>query len=93
MIRARRITMRRDMAHRQETHTVISGTFIMKHDGGERKELRPGSFNYMPAKLVQRGWSSPMKAIWSSSRSMPMGFQLGGCPPKSVEARQPSKAR
>src|SRR5258705_1424272 len=33
-----------------ETHTVIYGTWIMKHDGGEREELRPGSFNYMPSK-------------------------------------------
>ena len=27
-----------------ETHTVVSGTFIMDHDG-KREELGPGSFN------------------------------------------------
>ena len=42
-----------------ETHTVISGTFIMEHDGGKREELGPGSFNYMPSKMVHQGWTKP----------------------------------
>ena len=34
-----------------ETHTVVSGTFIMKDEGGKVEVLGPGSFNYMPAKM------------------------------------------
>src|SRR5256885_13794992 len=40
-----------------ETHTVIYGTWIMKHDGGEKeKELGPGGYNYMPSKMVHEAW-------------------------------------
>jgi hypothetical protein len=36
-----------------ETHMVLSGTFIMKHDGSEELQtLGPGSFNYMPSKMI-----------------------------------------
>jgi mannose-6-phosphate isomerase-like protein (cupin superfamily) len=43
-----------------ETHTVIYGTWTMKHDGGEKeKELGPGGFNYMPGKVVHEGWAGP----------------------------------
>ena len=42
-----------------ETHTVISGTFIMEHDGGQREELGPGSFNYMPSRMVHQAWTKP----------------------------------
>jgi len=42
-----------------ETHTVVSGTFIMQHKPGERHELGPGSFNYVPSKAVHEGWTKP----------------------------------
>ncbi|MGC2223892.1 MAG: cupin domain-containing protein [Methylocella sp.] len=42
-----------------ETHTVISGSFIMQHDGGAREELGPGSYNRMPSKMVHEAWSKP----------------------------------
>ena len=43
-----------------ETHMVVSGTFIMKHDGSEELQtLGPGSFNYMPAKMIHDAWSPP----------------------------------
>ncbi len=43
-----------------ETHTVIYGTWVMKHDGGEKeKELGPGGYNYMPSKMVHEGWVGP----------------------------------
>jgi quercetin dioxygenase-like cupin family protein len=42
-----------------ETHTVISGTFIMQHSGGPREELGPGSYNRMPAKMIHEAWSTP----------------------------------
>ncbi len=41
-----------------ETHTVISGTFIMD-DHGRRVELGPGSFNYMPSRMVHEAWTRP----------------------------------
>ena len=42
-----------------ETHTVISGTFIMQHVAGQRHELGPGSFNYVPSKTVHEAWTKP----------------------------------
>lgn len=42
-----------------ETHTVVSGTFIMRHEGGERHELGPGSFNYVPSRAVHEAWTKP----------------------------------
>lgn len=42
-----------------ETHTVIGGTFIMQDMDGKRAELGPGSFNYMPGKMVHEAWSKP----------------------------------
>jgi quercetin dioxygenase-like cupin family protein len=42
-----------------ETHTVIYGTFIMQHDGGEQEALGPGSYNRMPSKMIHEAWSPP----------------------------------
>jgi hypothetical protein len=42
-----------------ETHTVISGIFIMQHSGGAREELGPGSYNRMPGKMIHEAWSKP----------------------------------
>jgi quercetin dioxygenase-like cupin family protein len=42
-----------------ETHTVVSGTFIMEHQEGQRHELGPGSFNYVPSKAVHQAWTKP----------------------------------
>src|SRR5260370_39932731 len=39
-----------------ETHLVVSGTFIMRHEGGEREVLGPGSDNYLPAKMIPETW-------------------------------------
>jgi mannose-6-phosphate isomerase-like protein (cupin superfamily) len=39
-----------------ETHTIVSGTFIMECDG-QRAELGAGSFNYMPSKMVHQAWT------------------------------------
>ena len=41
-----------------ETHTIISGIFIMEGDG-KRTELGAGSFNYMPSKMVHEAWTKP----------------------------------
>jgi hypothetical protein len=42
-----------------ETHTVIYGTFIMQHDGGQKEALGPGSYNRMPSKMIHEAWSPP----------------------------------
>lgn len=41
-----------------ETHTIVSGTFVMD-SAGKRVELGPGSFNFMPAKMVHEAWTKP----------------------------------
>ncbi|HXR00062.1 MAG TPA: cupin domain-containing protein [Pseudomonas sp.] len=41
-----------------ETITVIRGTFVVGHDGSEQKvALTPGSYAYMPAKMVHDAWT------------------------------------
>jgi quercetin dioxygenase-like cupin family protein len=41
-----------------ETHTVITGSFLMAH-GDKVEELGPGGFNYMPSRMVHEAWSGP----------------------------------
>jgi mannose-6-phosphate isomerase-like protein (cupin superfamily) len=41
-----------------ETHTIINGTFIMECEG-KRAELGPGSFNYIPSKMIHQAWTKP----------------------------------
>ena len=68
-----------------ETHTVISGTFIMKHDGGELQDLRPGSFNYMPSKLVHEAWSKPDEGnLVFITVDGPWDLNVADGPPKSA---------
>ena len=38
-----------------ETHTMIKGTAALACDG-KRAEIRPGGFNFMPAKMVHEAW-------------------------------------
>jgi quercetin dioxygenase-like cupin family protein len=44
-----------------ETHTVVSGTFIIECDG-RREVLTSGSFNYVPSKMIHEAWTAPEKA-------------------------------
>ena len=41
-----------------ETHTVISGTFIVECEG-HRATLRTGSFNFMPSRMPHEAWTTP----------------------------------
>src|SRR5262249_26339196 len=41
-----------------ETHTVVSGTFIIECEG-KREALGPGSFNYVPSKMHHEAWTTP----------------------------------
>jgi quercetin dioxygenase-like cupin family protein len=40
-----------------ETHTVIRGKWTFEHEGN-REELGPGGFNYIPAKMHHQAWAS-----------------------------------
>lgn len=40
-----------------ETHTVIKGSWVFEHDG-QRHNLGPGGFNYLPARTHHQAWSS-----------------------------------
>jgi quercetin dioxygenase-like cupin family protein len=46
-----------------ETHTIISGTFILQHAEGEREVLTPGSFNYIPRRVIHQGWTKPDEGV------------------------------
>ncbi len=43
-----------------ETHTVLAGTFVVEANG-QRAALRPGSFNYLPARMHHEAWIEPSK--------------------------------
>ena len=41
-----------------ETLTILSGTFSVKHDGSDEKvALNAGSYCYMPAKMIHEAWA------------------------------------
>ena len=39
-----------------ETHTIVSGAFVIECEG-QRVELGPGSFNYVPMKVAHEAWT------------------------------------
>jgi quercetin dioxygenase-like cupin family protein len=49
------IHVRKHWHSANETHTIIRGTAAFACEG-KRVELGPGSFNYMPAKMVHEAW-------------------------------------
>jgi quercetin dioxygenase-like cupin family protein len=56
LIRApKAIHIRKHWHSANETHTIIAGTVGFACDG-QRVELGPGSFNFMPAKMVHEAW-------------------------------------
>lgn len=56
MIRSpKAIHIRKHWHSANETHTMIRGTAVFACDG-KRVEQGPGSFNYLPAKMVHEAW-------------------------------------
>jgi len=51
------IHVRKHWHSANETHTMILGTAVFACEG-KRLEQGPGSFNYMPAKMVHEAWLS-----------------------------------
>src|SRR3954452_12261831 len=48
-----------------ETLTIISGTFTVKHDGSDEKvALDIGSYSYMPAKMIHEAWAGDEGAMF-----------------------------
>jgi quercetin dioxygenase-like cupin family protein len=50
------IHVRKHWHSANETHTIIVGKAEMACGDGKRMELGPGSFNFMPAKMVHEAW-------------------------------------
>ena len=50
------IHVRKHWHSANETHTVILGNTVFACEG-KRTEQSPGSFNYMPAKMVHEAWA------------------------------------
>ena len=49
------IHIRRHWHTANETHTMIRGTAVLECDG-QRAEIGPGGFNFMPARMVHQAW-------------------------------------
>jgi len=59
----RGIHIRKHWHSANETHTMIVGTAVFACDG-KRVEQGPGSFNYLPAKMVHEAWSSAGSVVF-----------------------------
>src|SRR5712692_11830631 len=46
-----------------ETHTMIQGTAVFEHEG-QREQLGPGGFNYIPAKMQHQAWTSEGSVVF-----------------------------
>ena len=47
-----------------ETVVVIRGNLVLGHEGGgDRTEIKVGSFAMMPAKMVHEGWTKDQEAL------------------------------
>lgn len=41
-----------------ETHYCVYGHFLMRDHDGKVADLSPGSYNYMPSKMIHEGWTN-----------------------------------
>jgi mannose-6-phosphate isomerase-like protein (cupin superfamily) len=57
------IHVRKHWHSANETHTMIVGTAVFACDG-KRVEQGPGSFNYLPAKMVHEAWPSAGSVVF-----------------------------
>lgn len=68
-----------------ETHTVISGTFIMECEG-KREALSTGSWNYVPSKIPHEAWTKPNEgALLYITVDAGWDINWVGGPPKSSD--------
>jgi quercetin dioxygenase-like cupin family protein len=71
-----------------ETHTVIKGTMVFEHEG-QRHELGPGGFNYLPARMHHQAWSSDDALVFITVDSGWDVNWLSGPPTKSSLGQRP----
>jgi mannose-6-phosphate isomerase-like protein (cupin superfamily) len=71
-----------------ETHTVIKGTMVFEHDG-QRHELGPGGFNYVPARTHHQAWSSDDALVFITVDSGWDVNWVSGPPTKSDLGQRP----
>jgi quercetin dioxygenase-like cupin family protein len=71
-----------------ETHTVIQGTMVFEH-GGQRHELGPGGFNYLPARTHHQAWSSDDALVFITVDSGWDVNWVSGPPTKSDLGQRP----
>ena len=68
-----------------ETHTVVSGTFVIECEG-QRVELGPGSFNYVPSKMAHEAWTKAKEgALLFITVDKAWDINWVGGPPKPEE--------
>jgi quercetin dioxygenase-like cupin family protein len=71
-----------------ETHTLIRGKMVFEHEG-QRHELGPGGFNYLPARMNHQAWSSDDALVFITVDS---GWDINwvnGPPTKSSLGQRP----
>ncbi len=56
-----------------ETHYCVYGHFLMKDADGKTADLSPGSYNYMPSKMIHEGWTTLRKVTFFTSQWMALG--------------------
>jgi len=71
-----------------ETHTVIKGTMVFEHEG-QRHELGPGGFNYLPARMHHQAWSSDDALVFITVDSGWDVNWVNGPPTKSNLGQRP----
>ena len=64
-----------------ETHTVISGTFVLECDG-LRDTLRAGGFNYVPSKMIHQAWTTDDGSLVFITVDKAWDINWVGGPPK-----------
>ena len=69
-----------------ETHTMIQGTAVFDHDG-QREQLGPGGFNYIPAKIKHQAWTSEGMVVFITVDG-PWDVNWVGNPPRKTDLGQ-----
>jgi quercetin dioxygenase-like cupin family protein len=69
-----------------ETHTMIQGTAVFDHDG-QREQLGPGGFNYIPAKMKHQAWTSEGMVVFITVDG-PWDVNWVGDPPRKTDLGQ-----
>ena len=73
-----------------ETHTVIQGTWVFEHEG-QRHELGPGGFNYLPARMPHQAWGLDHALVFITVDAGWDVKWVSGPPTKSDLGQRPPK--